>query len=123
MGDGRNRTACLGNGVKNVKRIEQPENAITVKSIRFLYKEISGFAVTVMCCSSCFRMVLKESASVGKLLRKCNEQKLLNQDFYGNYARFLAFTTVKTYTVVFQFMTSCRWLKLDATFFCTVARL
>jgi len=79
MGDGRNRTACLGNGVKNVKRIEQPENAITVKSIRFLYKEISGFAVTVMCCSSCFRMVLKESASVGKLLRKCNEQKRLRK--------------------------------------------
>jgi hypothetical protein len=39
-GDGRNITACLGSGVKNVKWIEQPENVITVKSIRFLYKGI-----------------------------------------------------------------------------------
>jgi hypothetical protein len=65
---------------------------------------------------------LQESAPVGKLLCKFNERKLLNLDFYGNCARFLALTTAKTYIVVFQVMTSCRWLKLVATYFSATLR-
>jgi hypothetical protein len=46
-------------GLKLFKRMEQPENMITVSSIRFLYKGISGLAVTVVCFSSLFRVVCR----------------------------------------------------------------
>jgi len=42
MGDGRNITACLGRGVKNVKWIEQPENVITVRAFGLYTREFPG---------------------------------------------------------------------------------
>ena len=87
MGDGRNISACFGGGVKIVKSIEQPGHVITVISIRFLYKGISGLAVTVVCCSwfrvYCRNMPLSENFSENIMNGNCLTKifMVIAQDF------------------------------------------